>query len=142
MIPVKAVGWGVVPPTVYLPEGQGIEVLPRLAELLSKPHLDQEWGWMPGADPGEDTVSYYVTVALPCLFKGILPRKPVSDEFPSCLAPFEIGYNVEGLSTKTQPQWLPGEFPQSTRSSALDFRYISVVSRFGESAERRVLVLE
>lgn len=27
-------------------------------------------------------------------------------------------------------------------SRALDFRYISVASRFGESAERRVLVLE
>lgn len=24
-------------------------------------------------------------------------------EFPSCLAPFEIGYNVEGLSTKLPP---------------------------------------
>lgn len=34
MIPVKAVGWGVVPPTAYLPEGQGREALPRTAEPL------------------------------------------------------------------------------------------------------------
>lgn len=26
--------------------------------LYSQPHLDQEWGWMPEADPGEDTISY------------------------------------------------------------------------------------
>lgn len=33
----------------------------------------------------------------------LLPRLTVflwCSEFPSCLAPFEIGYNVEGLSTK------------------------------------------
>lgn len=36
-------------------------------------------------------------------------------EFPSCLAPFEIGYNVEGLSTKLLPQQLPDEFHENTR---------------------------
>lgn len=36
-------------------------------------------------------------------------------EFPSCLAPFEIGYNVEGLSTKLRPQQSHCEFPENTR---------------------------
>lgn len=35
-------------------------------------------------------------------------------EFPSCLAPFEIGYNVEGLSTNILRQ-LHNEIPATTR---------------------------
>lgn len=36
-------------------------------------------------------------------------------EFPSCLAPFEIGYNVEGMSTKIRPRRLHGIFFPSER---------------------------